>query len=463
MSRFNSAVNTKITNKAGGESFDQSPKIKLISHVLTSFVKDQFYRNAEDGISELRELVDKNDKLFVAKLALYARKEFGLRSVSHVLAGEVARTVKGEQWTKSFFDKIVHRPDDMTEILSYYYSSVAKNEPNAMRKGFSSAFSRFNEYHLAKYQSKKKDVSLVDVTNVVHPKHTEAIAKLVSGELKNTETWESQISSGKDKAQVWSDLLRENKLGYFALLRNLRNILDTAPQLVDLVCKKLTNEDTIKKSLVMPFRYKTAITALSEASLPTSETRKVIVAISKAVDISLSNVPSLDGNTLVVVDVSGSMMGKPIEIASLFASVLYKSNNADLMLFDYDARYATANPIDSTISIAQDIERMATGGGTNFNSFFEKADKPYDRIVILSDMQGWIGYYSPVGSFNEYKKRTSCNPKIYSFDLQGYGSVEFPEPEVYCLSGFSEKVFDVMKLLEQDKNALVNKIMEVQL
>lgn len=463
MSRFNTHTSTKTSNLAGGEAFDESPELKLISLVLTSFVKDQFYKSADDSISDVKELVKKLDKKFVAKLALYARREMGMRSISHVLAGELANTVKGEQWTKNFFDKIVYRPDDMSEILAYYYSLGSKNEPNALRKGFATAISRFNEYKLAKYRGDDKDVSLIDICNVVHPKHTEAIAKLIKGELKNVDTWEAQLSSGKDKAKVWSDLLNENKLGYFALLRNLRNILETAPSLTDKVCEVLTNEELISKSLVLPFRFSTAIDALQEASLPTSETRKVLIALNKAVDSSLKNVPKMDGTTLVVVDASGSMQGQPIKIASLFASVLYKANDADLILFSDNAVYATANPMDSTLSIAQAIVQKASGGGTNFNAIFDTANKKYDRIVILSDMQGWIGYYAPTASFNEYKKRTESNPKIYSFDLAGHGTLQFPEPSVFCLAGFSEKIFEVMKLLEEDKKALIHKIDSVEL
>jgi hypothetical protein len=33
-------------------------------------------------------------------------------------------------------------------------------------------------------------------------------------------------------------------------------------------------------------------------------------------------------------------------------------------------------------------------GGTNFQDIFVKANKSYKRIVILSDMQGWIGHHT---------------------------------------------------------------------
>ena len=81
----------------------------------------------------------------MAKAGIYARTKFGMRSISHALAGEIAKKVKGEKWTKNFFDKIVYRPDEMTEILAYYYATNGNGkEPNALKKGFAKAFTRID-------------------------------------------------------------------------------------------------------------------------------------------------------------------------------------------------------------------------------------------------------------------------------------------------------------------------------
>ena len=99
-------------------------------------------------------------------------------------------------------------------------------------------------------------------------------------------------------------------------------------------------------------------------------------------------------------------------------------------------------------------------------------------MVILSDMQGWMaggynrgayirGAYvrggAPTEAFAGYRKRTGADPKVFSFDLQGYGTLMFPERNVYALAGFSEKVFEVMALLERDREALVHEIEAVTL
>lgn len=475
MSRFNQTVTpAKTINLAGGEAYKQPPELELVSILLTSFANDIFYKKANDTFETLKALIVNCDKEFVAKAAIYARTHFGMRSITHVAASELAKHISGEKWAKDFYTAVVYRPDDMMEILSYHTANNGK-VPNSIKKGFAKAFDKFDKYALAKYRCEGKGYKLIDVVNLVHPvpveKNKEAINALVKGELKSFDTWETELSktgqiatNEEEKAdlkkEVWIKLIREKKLGYLALLRNLRNIIEQAPEIIKEALEQLVNEAAIKKSLVLPFRFLTAfeeIQKLTDGKI----VRDVLIALNKAVDIAVSNVPVFDGETLVVLDVSGSMAGKPAQIGSLFASVLIKSNNADFITFSDNSQYRNVNPMDSTITIANSI-RFASGG-TNFRSIFQVANKKYDRVFILSDMQGWIGYETPTREFNEYKKTVGANPFVYSFDLNGHGTMQLPEQNVICIAGFSEKVFDIIKLTETDKKALLNTIKAVQI
>jgi len=475
--KFNKNQSSETNNLAGGLAYSESPKLEFVALLLTSFVKDQFYRSEAATVSRISELMDKiNDPEFVAKAAIYARTKYGMRSITHVVAGEIAKKVKGAKWTRNFFDRIVYRPDDMLEILGYYFQTE-KKMTNPLRDGFARALARFDEYSLAKYRGEGKGIKLVDVVNICHPKSTEALRKLMNGTLKSMDTWETELTkAGQNsesveetdalKEKAWKQLVSERKIGYFALLRNLRNIIEQSPDILPEALQLLMDERLIKKSLVLPFRF---LTAMEETEkLNGKGVKETLVALSKAVDISLSNVPTLEGKNLVVLDTSGSMSGmgkngRPIQIGAVFTAAVLKTNDADFITFDSDARYVTLNPLDSTITIAQRIIAMATGGSTNFHSIFETANLPYDRIIIFSDMQGWVGYTTPAASFNEYKKRTNSNPLIFSFDLQGYGSLQFPERNVFALAGFSDKVFDTMKLLESDPQALLHEIDKIEL
>lgn len=275
MSRFNTkSVGTKTTNLAGGEAYKETAKLELASILLTSFVQDQYYRSASDTMDRLKELiVQLPDKKFAAKAAIYARTKYGMRSISHVVAGEIAKQVKGETWTRPFFNAVVHRVDDATEILSYYTSNYGKPLPNSLKDGLGRAIARFDAYQLAKYRGEGHDLKLIDVVNLTHPKPTgksaQGLTQLVDGTLRSTETWETKLTQAGQlaeteedketlKADAWRELITSRKLGYFALLRNLRNILEQAPDILDEALAMLTDEALIRKSLVLPFRFYTA-------------------------------------------------------------------------------------------------------------------------------------------------------------------------------------------------------------
>lgn len=467
LSRRKSAPDT--VNFAGGRAFAQTAKLEFVSILLTTFLEDEFYRTEKQTTARIRELITKvNGPRFVAKAALYARNTHGMRSVSHLVAGELAKSVKGQSWTKHFYAEVVRRPDDVMETLGYYLAVYGRPIPNSLKKGLGAALGRFDEYQLAKYRRDHGVFKLVDAVNLVRPKSSAALSKLVRDELAPAETWETKLTqagqgeAGGDvaaKSQAWAELVRERKLGYLALLRNVRNILTHAPEVAKELCDQLTDERAVRRSLVFPFQFLSAVEVLKQGNLQGSG--KVMDALNQAVDLSLANVPKFEGSTLVALDSSGSMAGRPQTIGSLFAAVLVKATGADLMVFSDDARYISLDRRDTTLTAAAGIPFAA--GGTNFNAIFERANRAYDRIVILSDMQGWLGGGAPVQPFAAYQKRHAVTPRVYSFDLKGNGTLQFPQERVYCLSGWSDRVFEIMQKLDRDPEALVHEVESVPL
>ena len=116
--------------------------------------------------------------------------------------------------------------------------------------------------------------------------------RLVENTLDPPDTWEVALSTGKDKRETWERLLREEKLGGMAVLRNLRLMLASG---VDpkLVAARL--EKGIARAL--PFRF---VTAARYAP-------KLEDAIEKAMLKGIAGFEKLPGRTGLLVDVSGSM------------------------------------------------------------------------------------------------------------------------------------------------------------
>lgn len=477
----------KTVNRAGGEAYAQTPELRLASMLLTSFAQDQYYRSQNDTFDELVALIAQCDPQFVAKAGIYARTQYGMRSITHLLAAELAPYLSGKFWAKNYYERIVFRPDDMTETVAYYLAKGGKTLPNAMKKGFAKAFDKFDDYQLAKYRGDRKAVKLVDIVNLVHPtptqKNAKGLTKLVNGTLRSQNTWESQLTQAGQNAtseaekatmkrDAWAELIQSGRIGYFALLRNLRNIVEQAPNQLDAALRILTDKRRITnpRNLVMPFRY---LVAYKQFSVNDANSRRIRQALAKAVEIACENVPNLQ-NTLVVVDNSGSMTSPAAgskhlmcsEAGAIFGMLLAKRSNADLMEFGTTARYISYNLNDDVMKFGAKFNQLnKVGHGTDFKSIFHKAKRKYDRIVIFSDMQGWIGHYSPQTAYQDYRKRTGANPFVYMFDLGGYGTTQLNDNDskVFQLAGFNEKVFDVMQLLETDRKALVNAINAIEL
>ena len=547
-------MKTKTVNLAGGEAYKQTPKTELVSLLLTNMVKDQFYRPTEDTLARMRELIGGiKDKKFIAKALIYARRECGMRSITHVGAAELAQYASGQDWGASFYNRVINRVDDMSEIVAYWLNTL-KGKPtltSAMKHGFSGAFARFNAYQLAKYRGEGKDPSLVDVVNMVHPIATNAeqnmvdvdrkeyaavlkikksvaaksklrrvekltgktvkihaLEALMIGMLHSTDTWESKLTQAGQKAETeeeketfkadaWKELISERKLGYFALLRNLRNIKEQAPEMLNDALEMLVDKKLIKKSLVLPYRFATAYDQFDGSD---ADTRKIRNALSKALDISCSNVVDFaSGRTCVMLDVSGSMSsmpyrsdgrtenGTPGKQAALFGSILAKANNADIVIFDGSARSFNYDLETPVLKISEEIQTYMRGGSTSFHAPFKLITgnkRKYDRIIILSDMQAWMlgvdgyngcGFWSdnygyrgsqtnlPKLTLETYKKMTGSDPYVYSFDVAGYGTMQFPQDRVFCIAGLSERIFEVMKQLEKDPNAMLAEIEKVEL
>lgn len=511
MARYNtSAVKTtnKVTNFEGGTSYKLNPKYELISLMVSEF-NNTFYEKLTDREIRFKDIVTKlakTDLEFVAKAMIYTRSVVGQRTVTHFGSTILAPFLSGTELGKRFYSKrdrksnkggIIYRLDDMLEIVACYVAlNPNKSLPNSMKKGFKIALESADPYELAKYQGKGKTVSLVDLVNLVHPKPNgemvETFKKLMTGELKQFNTVEDKnTESGKVVAQKlksgeitkseaetqlkeakednYKELISTKKIGYLALLRNLRNILKNSSDsgLIDGACGLLVDEKFIKNSLVFPHQIDLALEViLDEFKGSQSSVRKIVTALNTAYELSIPNLKELftNGRTAVVYDTSDSMthavllsggvkngsdsrLGK----ASLIAATLAKGIDADVFHFATTCEEVKFNPLDSVNTLKKNFmdKRGRVGHGTEFNAIFNKLKGEYDRVFVISDMQG-ATYIKP---------SVYTNMHIYSIHLAGYGDTMFaPGSNVYSIFGYGSDIYELVKKVEVDPNVLIREI-----
>lgn len=454
MSKFNKkSAGTKTINTAGGKAYSLNPQQELIHAVLSTFLEDKFYESGNARLERIQSLSQQCAPEFVANLAVIARTEFNLRSVSHVLIGELGK--RRTAYAMRTIIRAAVRPDDLLEIASYYEGKL----PKQVKRGIRHALLNFNRYQLAKYRGEGKEISMVDLFNIVHPnpkfandEQKLAWSDLMTGKLASFDTWETEISNTKDKKTAWEALVNENKMGYMALIRNLNNLIkeDVSEETMKRVAQKLANSDEVKKSKQLPFRFYTAYENVTGNRLFSD-------AIAEAMEHSLSNVPELGGRTLIAVDSSGSMTSSnAIQKAAIFAAALYRGNeSADIILYDTKVKELVINSKTPVIDIASKIIGETMGGGTQTSLVFQYAElknKAYDRIIIISDNESWNEGYSNngvQGFYEQYKKTVEIDPFVYAIDIQGHGTTDVVGGKVFQLVGWSDRLLDFIGMAEK--------------
>lgn len=468
MSKFNSYTTIKTTNKCGVSAFEMNLKDKLISQVLTSFFNEAKYYgdNSAEVVATVREVLE-TDPRFIANLAVYARKEMHMRTISHVLVTELANHKKGKPFARKAIAKVVERPDDMTEILSYQLGVYGKPIPSSMKKGLADAFGKFDEYQLAKY-NRKKEVKLKDIIILTHPKpknteQEQLFKKVLDGNLATPVTWETQLSMYGNKKEVWESLIAEGHLGYMAMLRNLRNIIESGARNLNVVLDYISNKENVLKSKQLPFRFYSAYKMLKAEGLGTS---KVYDALELAIRASVENIPHLQGKTLIAADVSGSMTS-PIsrnsivtsaDISTLLMAVAnHICDEAVTVAFDTELYMCPMASVNGIIANAESVE--VCGGGTDITlpiQYLIENRIYVDRIIILSDNEincGWesAGWGSSVpcqSAADRYRNEVNPDVWVHAIDLEGYGTQQFVGKNTNILAGWSEKILEFIPLAE---------------
>lgn len=375
-----SAIPKTYTHEGGPAKLINAEQALRRSVLSCLLWEREFYEDGQDIAQRILDLAQHVDAATLAMLADEARNIHGLRHVPLLLLTDLIR--RGGSGVAEAIEKTIRRPDEMTELLAIYWRDGRRPLSKQMKVGLGRAFGKFSEYQLAKYD-RDGPIKLRDVLFLTHAKprdsEQEALFKRVADKsLETPDTWEVGLSAGGDKKEVFERLLREGRLGYMALLRNLRNMVDA-----DVDRDLITNAIVARKGadLIFPFRYVAAARACPQLEPYIDQ------ALCEAVAVG----PRLEGDTIVLVDVSYSMVDRlssrsditRMDAAATLASVL----NGRIRPFSFSNDIVECPPRTGMAGVDAIIRSQGHSGTALGQAVAYVNALPHDRLIVITDEQ----------------------------------------------------------------------------
>jgi hypothetical protein len=493
--------------------------------------KDEFHERASDRERRLVELtrqVTAEDPEWVARFVPFLRDTMQIRSASVIIACEYVKA--GGPSGRRVVSGACQRADEPAEVLGYWVSRYGRRIPKAVKRGVADAANRlYTERAVHRYDGLSRAWRMGDVCDVTHPdpvdphqralfryvldvRHSRPASTLVlDGSLavlpdgtrvaepelplsplpalaENRRlmavpeaqrrallredpaivqragwSWErlaGWLPGGMD-AEAWT--LAIPLMGYSALLRNLRNFDDAGlpDDVAARVTARLVDPVEVSKSRQFPVRFLSAWAATS--------TLRWGHALETGIGLALENVPALPGRTLILVDLSGSMVDermiaqfhgpeaarsvvKPWMTAGIFGLALAKrAASAELYVYGQRHERVPVGPSTSILRVLDTFRRTsAWATGTATLDTIAELYRGHDRVVVLTDEQAF-----QVRSYGA-REAVSRVPLIYTWNLAGYRAGHLPSGSNgrYTFGGLSDAAFRMLPLLEQHKDGV---------
>lgn len=412
--------------------------------------EDTFYESGEDIAARINGLIAKCRPEFVAGLAITAREDMKLRHAPLLVVREMARLHSHKHLVASTLERVIQRPDELTEFLAIYWKDKRQPLSAQVKKGIARAFAKFNEYALAKYD-RDGAVKLRDALFLSHAKPKDATIKFTKLERKQADkydlapheklykavvdrtlttpdTWEVELSASGDKLASWTRLLAEDKLGALALLRNLRNMIEAGVD--DAAIRKALK--ALKPERVLPFRF---IAAARYAPRFEPELEEAMLR-------SLESAVKMAGHTVLLIDVSGSMdaaISRKSDLQRLDAAcglaMLCREVCESVDVYTFSSAVVECPPRRGFAlrdAIVKSQPHSSTYLGAAVNAINQQ--RKYDRLIVLTDEQSADAVGKPVA------RGYMVNVASYKTGV-GYG------PWVH-IDGWSEAIIDYIRAYE---------------
>lgn len=503
-------VNT--VNNAGGKAYSLSDKAALAQLAMTGCFNGTFYVSDKEQLKKTLELANKLPAEFVAKLAVYSRQRGLMKDMPAVLAAVVAG--KDSDLLTQIFPKVIDNPKMLRNFVQVIRSGATgrKSLGTRPKKLIQDYLESLTDEQLFKADI-GNDPSLQDIIKLVHPRPSSKKRSALYGYLLDKEYNKKDLCSlAKDFESFKKDLKGEIPDVPFQMLTALpltrahwEQIAENATwnqtrmnlntferhgvfadtKITQSIVNKLQNEEQVKRAKVFPYQLFTSFLNL-DSKIPT----KVSVALQKAAEVALENIPEFNGKVYVMVDTSGSMSSpvtgyrgtvttkmRCIDVAALVAAAIMRKNpDVEVIPFDTQVHTHRLNPMDSIMTNAKTLAAFG-GGGTNCSEALASVNRKSgkgDLVIYVSDNESWVdsgnSYYNRgTATMQEWNKFKTRNPdaKLVCIDITPNTTTQaHNRSDILNVGGFSDQVFDVIARfieLGNDKDLWVKTIESVKL
>jgi 60 kDa SS-A/Ro ribonucleoprotein len=531
----NKAPEATTVNNAGGKAYQMSPKAALAQIAATNTFNGTFYASAENNLKLAQEAVKNiNDPEFIAKVAVYSRHKAYMKDMPAFLVAVLACMNDGKASNahdRSLFRRAFRKVIDNGKMLSNFVQigrsgvtgKVLNMSSGAVRSAIQEWFDTRSPEAIFR-ASVGIDLPLKDILKMARPRPKAGSAKAALYAYltdtpfnEDTQCYEQKRKDSKGSLYVahsdpWSnlpDVVRAYNLykkhpvgtppnvdfrlltclnlgteqwteiarnaGWMMTRMNLqtfeRHGVFNNKDMVKLIADRLRDPEEISKARAFP--YQLLVAFMNTESVP----QEIREALQDAMEVATDNVPVIDGNVYIAVDVSGSMgssitgyrtneKGQPIppskvccvHVASLFAATLVRKNKlAPVYPFDQRLHSTTGfdilNPRDSIVTNAQKLAKYG-GGGTNCSLVLDHLNRTEVRnakaVIYISDYESWMdsGGFRGTGTMEAWKKFEKRNPgaKLINIDLTPRNNSQVsPQGNILQVGSWGDEAFNVIK------------------
>lgn len=476
----------KTKNPEGAPAYKLREKERFAAALMTCMWEEpKFYGDTTPQlITDAVTLMQRGKHEFVAKAAAYARNIMHLRTAPVAMLGILASDKAGRLQLPWAAEKVITRADQITEFGAFI-NSIDRKLMNSrkVQQAVGAAFNRFGEYQLAKYD-RPGEVRLRNMLLLSHPvprdaKQAGVFKRLLEGTMRTPDTWETRSSKGRMKETDWNAMITEGKIGYMALLRNLRNIIKAGAD-IEAACKIIADPERVAKSKQFPYRFYSAYRELQEVG----GANTALKAVGDALRHSAHNVPALDGVTFTTADNSGSMSNslssKSViqhkDVANIFQAMMAVRNPDTITsVFGHEFKVVSIDPSNSPITNAEHFKRTMVGHSTNGHlavEYLTNRRQKVNRIIMFTDMVLWntqqgtrgdlYGYQPAMhAAMKQYRELVNEHVWLHLIDLAGYGTspvwIDYNN-RVNMIAGFSDAIFRYIPSVEQGVGGMIEAI-----